>query len=296
MRTSRVSRETARVVNALSPSKRVSTRRSLRQSAQTLPSDSGEREDSHASEASLPSDEDITNTTVSALGKRKRKRELADSLTVSTTTETTAARRSPRKDPGVVASTSSRKPRRQPAKHIKGPNGSLTVEPPPNWERVYDATAAMRRRVLAPVDTMGCESLAEVHRSPRDQRLQTLISLMLSSQTKDTVTAAAMRNLQENLPGGFCLESLLLVEPADLNKLIEKVGFHNNKTKFIKAVAFILRDQYGGDIPDTIEGLVSLPGVGPKMVCDCDFYGIRKSANSSSLYLGISLYERGLGT
>jgi endonuclease-3 len=47
--------------------------------------------------------------------------------------------------------------------------------------------------------------------------------------------------------------------------MIGKVGFHNNKTKYIKQVAPILRDKFGGDIPDTIEGLVSLPGVGPKM-------------------------------
>jgi endonuclease III len=123
--------------------------------------------------------------------------------------------------------------------------------------------------VLAPVDTMGCESLAERDREPKDQRLQTLVSLMLSSQTKDTVTAAAIRNLQENLPGGFNLQSMLDVEPDVLNELIGKVGFHNNKTRFLKQVAVILRDDFGGDIPDTIEGLVSLPGVGPKMAYLC---------------------------
>lgn len=35
--------------------------------------------------------------------------------------------------------------------------------------------------------------------------------------------------------------------------------------RYIKQTAEILRDQWDGDIPDTIEGLVSLPGVGPKM-------------------------------
>lgn len=43
------------------------------------------------------------------------------------------------------------------------------------------------------------------------------------------------------------------------------MGFHNQKTKFIKQTAEILRDKWNSDIPDTIEGLVSLPGVGPKM-------------------------------
>jgi endonuclease-3 len=55
------------------------------------------------------------------------------------------------------------------------------------------------------------------------------------------------------------------VDPKILNELIWAVGFHNNKTKYIKATAEILRDSWDGDIPDTIEGLVSLPGVGPKM-------------------------------
>ena len=59
----------------------------------------------------------------------------------------------------------------------------------------------MRNENIAPVDTMGCESLADRERTPRDQRFQTLVALMLSSQTKDTVTAVAMRNMQENMPG-----------------------------------------------------------------------------------------------
>ena len=65
------------------------------------------------------------------------------------------------------------------------------------------------------------------------------------------------------------MESLLVVDPVLLNELITKVGFHNNKTKYIKATAEILKEKFGGDIPDTIEGMVSLPGVGPKMAYLC---------------------------
>ena len=94
---------------------------------------------------------------------------------------------------------------------------------------------------------------------------------MLSSQTKDTTNAIAMRNLQTGLPapGGLCLENILDVLPERLNELIYSVGFHNNKTRYIKATALILRDQYDGDIPDTVEGLMGLPGVGPKMAYLC---------------------------
>jgi endonuclease-3 len=61
------------------------------------------------------------------------------------------------------------------------------------------------------------------------------------------------------------LESVLAIEPVALNGFINKVGFHNLKTKYIKQTAEILRDKWNSEIPDTIAGLVSLPGVGPKM-------------------------------
>ncbi|KAI9481286.1 MAG: DNA glycosylase [Benjaminiella poitrasii] len=122
-----------------------------------------------------------------------------------------------------------------------------------------------REKEKAPVDTMGCERLAETAASPVVQRFQTLVSLMLSSQTKDTVTSVAVSRLQTHLPGGLTLQSILDVDEVQLDKLIANVGFHKKKAEFLKRTALILRDQYGGDIPDTVQGLTSLPGVGPKM-------------------------------
>lgn len=94
---------------------------------------------------------------------------------------------------------------------------------------------------------------------------------MLSSQTRDTTTALAMTRLQTSLPPphGFTLEGILAIDPPTLNTLIHPVGFHNNKTRYIKATAAILASQFGSDIPDTIAGLISLPGVGPKMAYLC---------------------------
>lgn len=121
------------------------------------------------------------------------------------------------------------------------------------------------RGAPAPVDTMGCERLADPAASPADQRFQTLVSLMLSSQTKDTVTAAAVARLQAELPGGLSVASILAATPAALNALIAKVGFHNTKTRHIQQAAALLRDRHGGDVPATLDGLLALPGVGPKM-------------------------------
>ncbi|KAK8138761.1 hypothetical protein PG984_002141 [Apiospora sp. TS-2023a] len=153
------------------------------------------------------------------------------------------------------------------------------VLPPSLWSQTYDLVKEMRLTGPAKdaaVDTMGCERLALPTASPLDQRLHTLVALMLSSQTKDTTNAVAMRRLQTELPphapgapAGLNLANLLAVDPATLNELIWVVGFHNNKTKYLKQTAEILRDRWAGDIPDSIEGLTSLPGVGPKMAHLC---------------------------
>ncbi|KAI0102008.1 DNA glycosylase [Nemania sp. FL0031] len=191
-------------------------------------------------------------------------------MTTTTTTTTTSA-----------APTESKKRQRKPARKTTDPStGESTISPPTDWEEMYAIVQSMRSEggaaSNAPVDTMGCERLALTTVSPRDQRFQTLVALMLSSQTKDTVNAVAMHRLQTELlphapgaPPGLNLENIIAVAPARLNELIYAVGFHNNKTKYLQQAAAICRDTHGGDIPDTIEGLVSLPGVGPKMAHLC---------------------------
>ncbi|KAL1921346.1 uncharacterized protein VTP21DRAFT_11062 [Calcarisporiella thermophila] len=148
-----------------------------------------------------------------------------------------------------------------------GPKSSSASIPPPDWLSTYTAIRDYRKTHIAPVDTMGCERLAEYGENidPKVSRFQTLVSLMLSSQTKDTVTAEAMRNLQRKLPGGLSINSVLAASELDLQKLICKVGFSSRKSIFIKDAARICLEKYNGDIPDTLEGLCALPGVGPKM-------------------------------
>ncbi|KAI1739022.1 DNA glycosylase [Xylaria scruposa] len=183
----------------------------------------------------------------------------------------------------TLITTPAKQPKRQrkPARKTTDPStGESSTSPPTDWEEIYSVVRSMRGEggaaANAPVDTMGCERLALKTASPRDQRFQTLVALMLSSQTKDTVNAVAMHRLQTELPPhaagaepGLNLENIIAVSPARLNELIYAVGFHNNKTKYLQQAAAICRDRYDGDIPDSIEGLVSLPGVGPKMAHLC---------------------------
>ncbi|KAL5119808.1 alpha,alpha-trehalase nth1 [Pleosporales sp. CAS-2024a] len=246
MRTSRISRDTSRIVAATSRTY------ALRQTRTPKPPPPPSETNSELSSADSYSASEAETDPRPA--KKQRTAPIAIKQEIKEEIITSVA--SPKRP---------RKARRAPAKKIKGEDGSIAIEPPANWEEMYALTREMRNENIAPVDTMGCESLAERTRTPRDQRFQTLVALMLSSQTKDTVTAVAMRNMQENMPGGFTLESMLAIAPPDLNAMINKVGFHNLKTKYIKQTAELLRDKWNGDIPDSIEGLVSLPGVGPKM-------------------------------
>lgn len=179
---------------------------------------------------------------------------------------------------------------RKPARRVIDPDtAEATTEPPTDWEEMYEVVRAMRfgpggAAANAAVDTMGCERLAEPGASARDQRFQTLVALMLSSQTKDTTTAVAMKRLQTELEAapaplyseggaaaqpGLTLDNMLAAAPERVNELIRLVGFHNNKTRYLKQTAEILRDRCGGDIPDSFAGLTSLPGVGPKMAHLC---------------------------
>ena len=112
---------------------------------------------------------------------------------------------------------------------------------------------------------MGCAVLANPNAPAKAQRFQTLVALMLSSQTLDTVTAPTIWNLQRVLPNGLDLQDILEIDERELDKLICKVGFHTKKAGYLKRTAEILRDQFDGDIPPTVEGLCSLPGVGEKM-------------------------------
>ena len=283
MRTSRIAKDTIRVTESASQIANISRplTRSFASAVQTFVAKGESSETTKAkkeenrdpndssslSSAASPIFSDIEDAISLPLISRKRKR---GSKNVVTAVTAVPATNSIRVTSGNFKGSSDvKKTKRQPAKVVVNDAGDVAIHPPQSWEKTYAVTQKMRSKVLAPVDTMGCESAAEDHRSPRDKRFQTLIALMLSSQTKDTTNALTMRRLQTELPGGLTLESILKVEPVLLNELIWAVGFHNNKTRFIKRSAEILRDEHKGDIPDSIEGMVSLPGVGPKMAYLC---------------------------
>ena len=144
-------------------------------------------------------------------------------------------------------------------KHIK-------IEAPENWQVLYNNILEMRKDKTAPVDSMGCEKVQQLSREPHVQRFHCLVSLMLSSQTKDEVNFAAMQRLRSH---GLTVDSVLEMTDKTLGDLIYPVGFWRRKVTYLKKSAQILKDQYNCDIPETVEDLCKLPGVGPKMAHLC---------------------------
>ena len=88
-----------------------------------------------------------------------------------------------------------------------------------------------------------------------------LISTMLSLRTKDTTTAIAAPRL-------FALadtpQKMLMLKPRQIEKAIYPVGFYRVKAKNILRTCRALIKQHEGHVPDDIDALVALPGVGRK--------------------------------
>ncbi|VVS92462.1 endonuclease III domain-containing protein [Desulfoluna spongiiphila] len=90
---------------------------------------------------------------------------------------------------------------------------------------------------------------------------EVLIATLLSLRTKDEVTAPAARRLfaVANTP-----EALLALGEAEIAKLIYPVGFYPTKSKRIMEISVLILEKYNGVVPNDIDELLTLPGVGRK--------------------------------
>jgi len=90
---------------------------------------------------------------------------------------------------------------------------------------------------------------------------QILVSTILSLRTKDEVTAVATEKL---LQRAKTPEEILKIPDQELEEIIYPVGFYRNKARTLKKISRILLEKYDGKVPDTLEELLELPGVGRK--------------------------------
>jgi endonuclease-3 len=88
-----------------------------------------------------------------------------------------------------------------------------------------------------------------------------LVAVIMSAQTTDAMVNRVTEKLFKKYP---TLHDYVHANPEEFEKDIHSVNFHRNKTRNILATAKIVQEKFHGEIPHTMEELISLPGVGRK--------------------------------
>jgi endonuclease-3 len=123
--------------------------------------------------------------------------------------------------------------------------------------RTYDWTALNR--------------LSEKERNP----FRTLIATILSQRTRDEITDEASRRLFARFRTP---EKLARARKSEILPLIRACGFYRVKADTIRRVARLLVERHGGRVPETMDELTALPGVGRKTAGCVLVYGFAKDA------------------
>ncbi len=88
-----------------------------------------------------------------------------------------------------------------------------------------------------------------------------LIATILSARTKDETTAKVCERLFSKIKDFKDLENF---SEKEIQKLIYPVGFYKTKSEHLKRLPKILKEEFNGRVPDEIDDLLKLPGVGRK--------------------------------
>lgn len=94
-----------------------------------------------------------------------------------------------------------------------------------------------------------------------DEPYRLLMATRLSAQCTDARVNLVTRELFAQYP---TLISIAQAELADLEKCIHSCGLYKTKARDLKAMAQQLLTRFNGQVPDTLEQLITLPGVGRK--------------------------------
>lgn len=107
---------------------------------------------------------------------------------------------------------------------------------------------------------LGLPIVTEISRKRRAP-FEVLISTILSLRTKDETTRVASTKLFSRIQDP---EGLLALSEKEIEDLIYPVGFYKTKAKTLKHVSSEIINKYAGQVPDEIDELLKLKGVGRK--------------------------------
>ena len=95
------------------------------------------------------------------------------------------------------------------------------------------------------------------HSNPFELLIATILSAQCTDERVNIVTADLFRKYTKP-------EDYLKVSPRELEKDIQSTGFFRNKTKSIQGTSKLLTEEYGGQVPHTMDELLEFPGVARK--------------------------------
>jgi endonuclease III len=104
--------------------------------------------------------------------------------------------------------------------------------------------------------------VAELVKLKTKSKFKTLIITILSSRTTDKTLLKIHDRLFSKIK---TMDDLRILSTKDIEKLIYPVGFYRNKAKYLKKLPEVLDKEFNGKIPNTVDGLIKLPGVGRKV-------------------------------
>lgn len=100
-----------------------------------------------------------------------------------------------------------------------------------------------------------------VHYLNYETAWQLLVATILSAQCTDARVNIVTKELFKKYN---TIDKLADAKLIDVEKIIRPTGFYHNKAKNIIASMQMIKDEYNGEVPSTLEALTSLPGVGRK--------------------------------
>ena len=118
-----------------------------------------------------------------------------------------------------------------------------------------------KERALLAVEALKKEYPEAICSLNAGNEFELLVATRLSAQCTDARVNIITPALFEKYK---TLEDYCNAEVEDIEKIIFSCGFYKGKARDIKGIAIKIRDEFSGEVPDTIEKLTSLPGVGRK--------------------------------
>ena len=94
-----------------------------------------------------------------------------------------------------------------------------------------------------------------------DQAWKLLVSVRLAAQCTDARVNVVVEELYEKYPD---VDALAAADVEDIERIVRPCGLGKSKARDISGCMKILKEQYGGRVPDDFDALLKLPGVGRK--------------------------------